>query len=169
MDSLKGFKEIPGVPGYFVSKVGVIVATRRRIRVRKLKLNKRGRGYYSFNFFNGTKVKEMSVHTAVLLAWYGPKPEGFCCNHINGDTKDNRVENLEWISRADNERHARKFLGKDLRGERNVISKLDDKKVREIRRRKLSGETFDSIAKDYGVHKSCIAKAVYRESWAHVE
>ena len=42
------------------------------------------------------------VHRAVLEAWGFPRPEGCQCDHINGDHTDNRLENLEWVTPAEN-------------------------------------------------------------------
>ena len=36
------------------------------------------------------------VHTLVLEAFVGPRPEGMECCHNNGDCHDNRLENLRW-------------------------------------------------------------------------
>lgn len=57
------------------------------------------------------------IHHAVALTWIGPQPtyisprtgkETKCViDHLNGVTTDNRVENLEWITREENDRRAR--------------------------------------------------------------
>ena len=44
----------------------------------------------------------IQVHHAVLEAWGFPRPAGYQCDHINGNTFDNRLENLEWVTRAEN-------------------------------------------------------------------
>ena len=57
------------------------------------------------------KVEQLSsvynrilVHHAVLSAWVGPRPEGMECDHINGDSLDNRLCNLEWVTHEENMR-----------------------------------------------------------------
>lgn len=51
--------------------------------------------------------KNKRVHRLVAET-YIPNPLKKCCiNHINGDKKDNRVENLEWVSSRENNEHAR--------------------------------------------------------------
>lgn len=45
------------------------------------------------------------VHTLVAEAFLGPRPEGMECNHLNCDKLDNRVENLQWVTRSENNRH----------------------------------------------------------------
>lgn len=41
----------------------------------------------------------------VAMTWCEGYKEGLTVNHINGNPMDNRAENLEWITRAENIRH----------------------------------------------------------------
>lgn len=53
-----------------------------------------------------TILKSLHVHRAVALAFI-PNPENKTeVNHINGNVLDCRVENLEWTTREENQRHA---------------------------------------------------------------
>jgi len=58
--------------------------------------------------------------------------------------------------------------GRTHRGERIPSSKLTEEQVREIRLRRTTGETFQSIADSYGVDPPCIYKIVTRQTWRHV-
>jgi hypothetical protein len=54
----------------------------------------------------GSKV---FVHRLVCSAWKPiDNPEMFMVNHIDNNGKNNRIDNLEWVTRADNGRHYRK-------------------------------------------------------------
>lgn len=55
---------------------------------------------------NGQKRKAHSIHRLVAIA-YIENPEGKEeVNHKNGVRYDNRVENLEWATRSENNQHA---------------------------------------------------------------
>lgn len=45
------------------------------------------------------------VHHCVLLAFYGPAPEGYETLHLNGDRGCNALSNLKWGSHSENMRH----------------------------------------------------------------
>ena len=50
---------------------------------------------------NGTR-KTWRIHALVLLAFVGPRPEGYFACHNNGDNTDNRLSNLRWDTAAAN-------------------------------------------------------------------
>lgn len=54
------------------------------------------------------------------------------------------------------------------KGEKIEWHKLNDKAVLEIRKRFSEGEPAVDLAKEYGVHKSCIYKAIYHLTWKHL-
>lgn len=61
----------------------------------------------------GAGAKKSYIHILVATAFI-PNPENKKeVNHINGNKKDNRAENLEWVSRLENVKHAKEVLKKD--------------------------------------------------------
>lgn len=55
--------------------------------------------------------KKRSVHRLVALAFCSDHFEGAVVNHKNGIRDDNRAENLEWVTRSENIKHAYSDLG----------------------------------------------------------
>ena len=82
---------------------------------------------------------KLNVSRAVLEAWVGPRPEGMECDHINGNPRDNRLCNLEWVTHAENVRRrwiANTKEGKGFNGKR--LTELGKRTLR--RRRKYARE-----------------------------
>ena len=100
------FKDIKGYPGYQISNYGRIWSCKRNRYLSPFTNNK---GYKAINIIavNGKRKGEL-IHRLVALHFIDNpdnKPE---VNHINHIRDDNRVENLEWVSKSENNTLGRK-------------------------------------------------------------
>ena len=95
----------------------------------------------------GRKKVSMKVHHAVLFAFSGSRPDGCECRHLDGDRKNNRLENLRWgtpeENNADRIRQATVAYG-----EKHGRCKLSDADVKFIM---TSGIETKYLAQKYGV------------------
>ena len=67
------------------------------------------------------------IHTLAATAFIGPRPDtARTINHKDGDKKNNCVENLEWASYAENNRHARLMNLNKQHGEKCNLTKFSD-------------------------------------------
>lgn len=109
----------------------------RNIRGMVLKLYKHSNGYSAVGLCKCGVKTHYLVHRIVAANFIGEPPDGFVANHINGNKKDNRVENLEWCSMADNNKHAhRTGLNYISQKNRSCTSERMKKRHAESRKRK---------------------------------
>lgn len=110
-------------------------------------------------------VRAASVHRLVYEAVHGPIPEGLVINHINGIRDDNRPDNLEAVTYAENHFHML-IMGRNpsvkprMQGENHYAAKVSDAQVEEIRRRFATGENVPSLAAEYGLSRSHTYKLI---------
>lgn len=106
------------------------------------------------------------VHTLVLLAFAGPKPENAECCHANDNPADNDLSNLSWGSRRKNMADRDKN-GKTAHGVMLPQAKLDENKVRHIRLNpnRLS---IPQLASLFGVSSATIDDVVKGKTWRRV-
>lgn len=114
----------------------------------------------------GTRVRRY-VHHLVLEAFVGARPDGHEACHRNGVPTDNRVENLYWGTRVENDAD-RRTHGRN-RGVNHKAAKLNDDLVRQIRARAASGEKHGSIASSLGIGRRHISRVASGERWGHVQ
>lgn len=75
-----------------------------------MKLSKDTKGYTFVRLANNKKTKNMKIHRLVAQAFI-PNPEKKPdVNHINWITTDNRLENLEWVTKSENQLHSIRVL-----------------------------------------------------------
>lgn len=60
--------------------------------------------YKVVNLSKANKARQHSVHVLVLKAFVGPPPPGTESCHSNGSYWDNRLTNLRWDSRSENQK-----------------------------------------------------------------
>ena len=117
------WKDIKGYEGlYQVSNLGRVRSLDRYVRHKKIgsiRLLKgkimsptvsSSTGYLVTTLYNKGKGKQVTIHRLVAEAFIPNPIEKTEINHINGIRDDDRVENLEWVNRSENQLHAYKFL-----------------------------------------------------------
>ncbi len=175
------WKPVVGFEGvYEVSSFGRIRSLRRTIRHGRTKapsirngvmlcFGKQSSGHLFFQLPRpGGAFQTTRVHRVVAAAFLGPCPPGLQVNHIDGNPANNRIENLEYCTHAENMRHARDVLRAWPVGELHYNAKLTEDGVRKIRTMRASGMTFQAIADTMGIGRKTASRACYGECWGHV-
>jgi hypothetical protein len=122
-------------------------------------------GGYKRLQLSGGEFGNVLVHTLVAKAFISNPENKPFVNHKNSIRDDNRVCNLEWVTRSENMLHGFKYGFKTNLGEKNPKSVLTPKDVLEIVNIK---ESLSKIAKKYGVQISAIHRIKSGQSWSHV-
>lgn len=107
------------------------------------------------------------LHRLVLEAFIGPCPEGMEGSHLDGNHRNNRVDNLCWETHIDNMARMNEH-GTRLRGTEVALSKLTDEIVIMCRRRVRGGEGVTRLAAEIGVDHGTLSLAVRGITWTHV-
>lgn len=131
---------VAGDPTFEISSLGRVRKLRHRVtykdgrsfvREEHLLQPKPKQGYPAVNL---TVRGRICIHTLVAEAFLGPRPEtAHTVNHKDGDKNNNRVENLEWASYGENNRHARLQKLNKQHGENCNLTSFGDDKVDAVR------------------------------------
>lgn len=100
------WKTITGFPNYQVSELGEVMSlpmTGRRTSGEILKPIVHKNGYHYIGLYNGgSQPKMRRIHSLVLEAFVGPRPEGTHACHRDDDKDNNALANLYWGTPSEN-------------------------------------------------------------------
>lgn len=142
------YKTIPHYPNYEINSSGNV---RNKTTGHNMKWIDNGKGYKAVKLYNTDTPKgRLCLIHRLLLSVFEPKEGSYDVNHKDGNKANNTLDNLEWVTKAENTRHAH------LTGLFN--NKLSIEQVREIKRRIKTEKAWTKLAKEYGVRHSTIWK-----------
>lgn len=120
-------------------------------------------GYVTVKLCHGPKTRSTTIHAIVAEAFI-PNPEAKPeVNHKNFKRQDNRAANLEWVTRAENVAHARKYRKNYGNASFN---KMQIKAIRELLD---CGASASAIARVIGCNPQTISNIKNRLTWADLD
>ena len=118
--------QIDGYENYLIFEDGKVINTDSG-RELKPRLDK---GYYRIGLSKNKKEKIFSLHRLIAKA-YIPNPDNKpVIDHINRNKEDNRIENLRWATRSENQRNRSCYSNTGLQ---HIYKKIDKKMIQGFR------------------------------------
>tara|TARA_S200002703_G_scaffold41490_1_gene36015 strand:- start:163 stop:687 length:525 start_codon:yes stop_codon:yes gene_type:complete len=174
---MEKWKTIPNFSLYEASTEGRLRSTnyKRTGKVKVLKPAVSSDGYLKTMLKrNDGKYCSYTVHKFIALAHLGDKPKGYEVNHKDGNKLNNSSDNLEYVTRSENIRHAYKNgLCEPMKGSKNGMAKLSEQDVKEIREHAANNGRYygrKMLAEKYGVSECTIKEVVTKRKgkFSHV-
>jgi len=150
-----GFKPLPYSNAYYASKIGLVWSKKLG---RLMKPYKHPKNKYLQLTIHGRCKK---VHQLVLEAFRGMCPVGKEACHYDGNPENNSLDNLRWGTRSENTKDA-------VRHGTHPVAKLNESKVRNIKRMLQNKVQQKVIAKIYQVDPSTISYINIERIWGYV-
>ena len=122
MNNKEIWKDIKNYEGlYQISNFGNVKSFKRKEK--ELRKCKNARGYLVVSLCSNRIAKKFYVHRLVAQTFLD-NPKNYCqVNHIDGNKKNNAVNNLEWVNSQENMKHA--YENKLTKGRRKKVYQYD--------------------------------------------
>lgn len=160
------WKEIAGFPKYEVSNMGRVrtIKAKRPVKSRLAFKDK----YLKVSLGAGSagRTKPKRVHRLVALHFVDGYKPGLHVNHKDGNRLNNRFDNLQWTTQAENNRHSYEVLGNVspmLKGKREPFKTPSNKvtaieQVLEFERLNKSGISSEVIGPMFGINGTTVRR-----------
>lgn len=155
-DPTETWASIPGFEHYQASTHGRI---RGANGILKPQVNPRT-GRDGVSLWSKNEPKTLPVHRLVLLAHRPDAPAGTEACHRNGDKRDNRLANLRWGTRSENQRE------KVRHGSRGGPQRLVPDQLQAIHSARKSGLTQQAVADQLGISRPLVSMIESGRVWS---
>jgi len=170
---MENWKQINGFIGkYEISNLGRVKSLARvtphghHKKERILKNTLLNTGYYQVNLYSNKGPVKKALHRLIATAFL-PNPDNKpYINHIDGNPRNNSLNNLEWCNASENQIHAM-ATGLNKRGVDHGKAKLNIDDVVFIRTFRSLYSWVD-LSKIFKVDPKTIRDAFYAKSWKHI-
>ena len=143
---------------YTIHKEGYLTNNRFGRRIKEHGDNYKIVGLCLFGKVSGIKIHRL------IAKMHVPNPNNYpCVNHIDGNKRNNRADNLEWCTTKMNQNHAVK-LGLIRSGDKNPMTSIPDKTVRLIHKLRSIGADTKTISKMFGVRRHYVSAILRGQS-----
>lgn len=160
------WKAVPGLPNVAVTRDGQV---KNLLTGNVLKWDVSGTTAYPRVTVTTVKpYRRYSVHQLVALAYLGPRPRGLEHNHKDGNKLNPHADNLEYVTKSQNELHSYSHLGKQpRRGSAHGRSIIDETTAQAIWQARAGGERLEPIARRFNVSVSTVSMIGRGKIWRH--
>lgn len=131
------------------------------VKGRVLKFRKMRDGRLRVSLCRDSRSKDAFVHTLVLTSFIGERPEGYDGCHNDGQVSNNRLSNLRWDTKKNNQADRIRH-GTMLYGEKHQFSTLTNKQIEAVY---IDQRKQSEIAKDYGIGQQTVSKIKTGKRW----
>lgn len=165
---MEQWKKIVGYENYEVSNIGRV----RNSKTMYILKPQKKEGYNRIGLYN----KKFLVHRLVAQAFIPNHENKPCVNHINGVRDDNIVENLEWCTISENNKHmytlgykrtfseeTRKKISKALKNNKNNINNNHIKNVKKIKVNNIEFESMQKASMHFGKYNEYFTDVIRRK------
>jgi len=155
---------IPEFEDYFICSNGEVyhINYNNTNKIGKLTPCKNRDGYLFVRLSKKGNVKNRTIHRLIAQHFIPNNSNKNVVNHLNGIKADNRIENLEWCTRSENDKHAFKLgLRKPLRANAKITKEI----AKEINKRANNGERGIDLSKEYKLSNATISMIKNNQIW----
>ena len=158
MNNQEIWKQIPTYPTYAASNFGRIKNIRRNTLIAQRSSDNRNYQVVCISYKNKRYTKRVS-----RLVWeaFNGCSCGETVDHIDGNVRNNNINNLNCISNLENLRKKNNYIKKNK-------YKLDDNIRKEILEKYLQGVSVYKLSFEYDIPSNYLYTTFSRGSWAHL-
>lgn len=138
----------------------------------RLKTQISNKGYKTINLqVPGCRYVTQSIHKLIALGYLPLVKDKPIINHIDGNKLNNSIDNLEWCTYSENNRHAYRTglkVSNPRCGEESNLTKHSKNEVIQVCKLLQKGYTTKALHDKFGISVGFSSKIYHRKSWTKI-